>query len=217
MSSYDSYGEDIAGQAYSSYADTPGDAGGNDNFVPPTTIRTTDPTDLIDVAPPPSQRLNLIDRLGGGIRSIKDYFGDPDNQAGIFSGSVGAALFGPLAGIITGLAGRRFASRNNNLLTGINTIDYDNTLPFILPEAKPFRGSGNVPPIVYDTDISDLMANKITDYKIGDISDKTFDAAINSGFNPYTGEELKPGEAEDLKNERNKGTGINTIDTTMIV
>tara|TARA_R100000700_G_scaffold8831_2_gene12831 strand:+ start:2864 stop:3460 length:597 start_codon:yes stop_codon:yes gene_type:complete len=142
MSSYDSYGEDIAGQAYSSYADTPGDAGGNDNFVPPTTIRTTDPTDLIDVAPPPSQRLNLIDRLGGGIRSIKDYFGDPDNQAGIFSGSVGAALFGPLAGIIAGLAGRRFASRNNNLLTGINTIDYDNTSPvtspFILPEPKPF-------------------------------------------------------------------------------
>ena len=36
------------------------------------------------------------------------------------------------------------------------------------------------------------------------ISDKTFNAAINSGFNPYTGEELKPGEAEQLQDQRNK-------------
>ena len=44
------------------------------------------------------------------------------------------------------------------------------------------------------------------DYRVGDISNKTFDAAINSGFNPYTGEELKPGEAQQLQNERNQRT-----------
>jgi hypothetical protein len=128
MSSYDSYGEDIAGQAYSSYADTPGDAGGNDNFVIPTTITTINPTDREDIAPPPSQRLNLIDRLGGGIQGIKDYFGDPDNRSGILSGLIGTALFGPFGGIVAGSAGKRFSARNNNLLTGMNTIDYDDPI-----------------------------------------------------------------------------------------
>tara|TARA_R100001163_G_scaffold42872_1_gene32366 strand:+ start:418 stop:1218 length:801 start_codon:yes stop_codon:yes gene_type:complete len=163
----------------------------------------------------------ISDIIGGGVQNIKNYLTDPSRRTGILSGLIGSALFGPFAGLVAGSLGQRFASRNNNLLTGMNTIDYDNTppvtSPFILPEPKPFRGSGNIPPIFYDSDISDLMANKLFDYKIGDISDKTFNGAINAGFNPYTGEELKPGEAEDLKNERNKGTGINTIDTTMIV
>jgi hypothetical protein len=44
------------------------------------------------------------------------------------------------------------------------------------------------------------------DYRVGDISNKTFDAAIKSGYNPYTGEELKPGEAEQLQNKRNQRT-----------
>ena len=175
MSSYDSYGEDIAGQAYSSYADTPGDAGGNDNFTPPTTIRTTDPTDLIDVAPPPSQRLNLIDRLGGGIRSIKDYFGDPDRQTGILSGLIGSALFGPFAGIAAGMAGQRFASRNNNLLLGMNTIDNVNTPPFVLPETKPFFIDQDIRPQYADaskTQLKDYLNILNPDFKLDEILDE---------------------------------------------
>ena len=42
------------------------------------------------------------------------------------------------------------------------------------------------------------------EYKVGNISDKMFDASIRSGFNPYTQQELKPGEAEQLKTERNQ-------------
>ena len=44
------------------------------------------------------------------------------------------------------------------------------------------------------------------EYKVGNISDKMFDASIQSGFNPYTGAELKPGEAEQLTAERNQQT-----------
>ena len=43
-------------------------------------------------------------------------------------------------------------------------------------------------------------------YKVGNISDKMFDASIRSGFNPYTQQELKPGEAEQLTAERNQQT-----------
>jgi len=208
MSSYDSYGEDIAGQAYSSYADTPGDAGGNDNFTPPTTIRTTNPTDLIDVAPPPSQRLNLIDRLSGGIQGIKDYFGDPDRQTGIFSGLVGSTLFGPFAGIAAGMAGQRFASRNNNLLTGMNTIDYNNVNipPFTLPETKPF---------FIDQDIRPKYAS--FDYRIG-LSNKTIDAALALGINPNTGETLTDEEIDALQQQKqNNQSGITKIKQGMMV
>jgi hypothetical protein len=44
------------------------------------------------------------------------------------------------------------------------------------------------------------------EYKVGNISDKMFDASIRSGFNPYTQQELKPGEAEQLTAERNQQT-----------
>ena len=44
------------------------------------------------------------------------------------------------------------------------------------------------------------------EYKVGNISDKMFDASIQSGLNPYTGAELKPGEAEQLTAERNQQT-----------
>ena len=172
-----SYGEDIAGQAYSSYAETPGDAGGNDNFVPPTTIRTTDPTVGFDVEPPPSQRLNLIDRLSGGIRGIKDFFGDPDNRTGILSGLIGSALFGPFGGILAGSAGQRFAARNNNLLTGMNTIDYDNvnTPPFALPETKPFFINQNIGPQYADaskTQLKDFLNILNPDFKLDEILDE---------------------------------------------
>jgi hypothetical protein len=44
------------------------------------------------------------------------------------------------------------------------------------------------------------------EYRVGNISDKMFDASIQSGLNPYTGAELKAGEAEQLTAERNQQT-----------
>ena len=212
---FDTYGEDIAGQSYASFGETRGDSGGGDNnedSVKRTTIRTTDPTVGFDREPPPSERLNLISRIGGGaIQGIKDYFGDPSNRTGIVSSLIGTALLGPLAGLISGVVGQRFGA-GDNLLQGINTIELDDN--FLMPRNVPVNIKRDIPNFPPDMN---LYANKPFDYRIGDISDKTFDAAINSGFNPYTGEELKPGEAEQLQDQRDKQGGITTTNTTMTV
>ena len=143
---FDTYGEDIAGQSYASFGETRGDSGGGDNnedSVKRTTIRTTDPTVGFDREPPPSERLNLISRIGGGaIQGIKDYFGDPSNRTGIVSGLIGTALLGPLAGLISGVVGQRFGARDN-LLQGINTIELDDN--FLMPRNIPVNIKRDIP------------------------------------------------------------------------
>ena len=143
---FDTYGEDIAGQSYASFGETRGDSGGGDNnedSVKRTTIRTTDPTVGFDREPPPSERLNLISRIGGGaIQGIKDYFGDPSNRTGIVSSLIGTALLGPLAGLISGVVGQRFGARDN-LLQGINTIELDDN--FLMPRNVPVNIKRDIP------------------------------------------------------------------------
>ena len=143
---FDTYGEDIAGQSYASFGETRGDSGGGDNnedSVKRTTIRTTDPTVGFDREPPPSERLNLISRIGGGaIQGIKDYFGDPSNRTGIVSSLIGTALLGPLAGLISGVVGQKFGARDN-LLQGINTIELDDN--FLMPRNVPVNIKRDIP------------------------------------------------------------------------
>ena len=164
---FDTYGEDIAGQSYASFGETRGDSGGGDNnedSVKRTTIRTTDPTVGFDREPPPSERLNLISRIGGGaIQGIKDYFGDPSNRTGIVSGLIGTALLGPLAGLVSGVVGQRFGARDN-LLQGINTIELDDN--FLMPRNVPVNIKRDIPNFPPDMNLYAFRPGSLLDKAI---------------------------------------------------
>ena len=200
MSAFDNYGEDIGGQSYSSYSDTPGDSGGGGDG--PRSI--TDPTKGFDIAPPPAERLSFLDRVksfGGDI-----FKGITSLALGLSPQNLIASQFLPT--VIGSLKDRLFP----NYKTGINTIELDDrfTMPMNKPNI-PFLTEGGITDLRYSPEILGQMANK-PDYKVGDISDKTFNAAIGSGYNPYTGEELQPGEAQELQDQRNQSNlGLGTF------
>ena len=146
--------------------------------------------------------LSAIERaVQNTVQNTKNYLSQPVNQRGIFGSLLGGALFGPFGALLGGSLGQRFGGTIQNTIKNTFTDrpgPYGNTIPFTNPRCdKQFT----MP--MYKPDIEGLMANK-PDYKVGDISDKTFDAAIGSGFNPYTGEELQPGEAQELQDQRNQ-------------
>ena len=123
MSAFDNYGEDIGGQSYSSFAETPGDSGGGSDG--PRTL--TDPTKGFDIPPPPSERLSLLDRIKsfggdvlGGITSL---------ALGLTPQSLIASQF--LPNVIGSLKDRFFPTYK----TGINTIELDDR--FTMPQTKP--------------------------------------------------------------------------------
>ena len=146
--------------------------------------------------------LSAIERaVQNTVQNTKNYLSQPVNQRGIFGSLLGGALFGPFGALLGGSLGQRFGGTIQNTIKNTFTDGsgpYGNTIPFTNPR---FDKQFTMP--MYKPDIEGLMANK-PDYKVGDISDKTFDAAIGSGFNPYTGEELQPGEAQELQDQRNQ-------------
>jgi len=154
---------------------------------------------------------NLGDRFSSGARTIGDYY--KNNSRGILGSMIGSALLGgPLGLILGGYAGRNFDSIRDRFYSDVETDENENTElranPFltqfgVMPNQKPdIFQEGPYPGIP-----ENQMANK-PDYKVGDISDKTFNAAIGSGFNPYTGEELQPGEAQELEDQRNNQSNL---------
>ena len=144
------------------------------------------------------------DNDGGGLSNIINYISD--NKKGILQNIIGTALLGPAYPMIgLGLAGIGKLS-SNNLID--DTDEGGGIKDKFKDTLDRFKQLG---------DPNKYLANKPLDYRIGDISDKTFNAAIGSGFNPYTGEELKPGEAEQLQDQRDKQGGITTTNTTMTV
>tara|TARA_R100001126_G_scaffold100650_2_gene79147 strand:+ start:117 stop:677 length:561 start_codon:yes stop_codon:yes gene_type:complete len=139
MSAFDNYGEDIGGQSYSSYADTPGDAGGGDEG-PRTPI---DPTKGFDIPPPPSERLSLLDRIKdlggdvlGGITSL---------ALGLTPQSLMASQFLPT--LFSSVRDRFFPTYK----TGINTIELDDR--FTMPRNKPGITRINIPNFPPDMDL----------------------------------------------------------------
>jgi len=161
------------------------------------------------------------------VQKTKDFLSQPVNQRGIIGSLIGGALLGPFGAFLGGSLGQRYGGAAQNKVTdffGGGPSPYGDYIPFTNPRFEkqftmpmkepniPFLTEGGITNIDipnFDPDMN-LYANK-PDYKIGDISDKTFDGAINSGFNPYTGEELKPGEAEKLRDQRNNQSGINQL------
>jgi len=148
----------------------------------------------------------------------------PTYQAPTFRnrmGSLGNAMAGGVLGLINPLAGLAFKGYNyfkDQVPRAFSNFKSTNTLEEFRDK---MRGYGKTMPTYSNNpafggieslgiDINDLVANR-PDYNVGDISDKTFDAAIGSGFNPYTGEELKPGEAQELQDQRNNQSGINQL------
>ena len=134
MSAFDNYGEDIGGQSYSSYSDTPGDSGGGSDG--PRTL--TDPTKGFDIAPPPSERLSLLDRIKdfggnvlGGITSL---------ALGLTPQSLMASQF--LPNVFGSIKNRFFPTYE----TGINTIELDDrfTMPMNKPRNIPFLTEGGI-------------------------------------------------------------------------
>ena len=212
-----SYGEDM-GAAYSSSPSGGGTGpsggddgygGGDENPRPTyaqqlTKIQTQGDDDF-------ERDLALATRTRRG--GIIDYISDNpvtnyirDNRKGILSNIIGTALLGPAYPMIgLGLAGIG-KLRSNNLID--DTDEGGGIKDKFKDTLDRFKQLG---------DPNKYLANKPLDYRIGDISDKTFNAAIGSGFNPYTGEELKPGEAEELQDQRDKQGGITTTNTTMTV
>ena len=135
MSAFDNYGEDIGGQSYSSYSDTPGDSGGGSDG--PRTL--TDPTKGFDIAPPPSERLSFLDRVksfGGDVLS-----GITSLALGLTPQSLIASQFLPT--VIGSLKDRLFPTYK----TGINTIELDDR--FTMPMNKPT----NIPSGIIGIDI----------------------------------------------------------------
>ena len=123
MSAFDNYGEDIGGQSYSSYSDTPGDSGGGGEG-PRTPI---DPTKGFDIAPPPAERLSFLDRVksfGGDI-----FKGITSLALGLSPQNLIASQFLPT--VIGSLKDRLFPDYK----TGINTIELDDR--FTMPMNKP--------------------------------------------------------------------------------
>ena len=123
MSAFDNYGEDIGGQSYASFAETPGDSGGGSDG--PRTL--TDPTKGFDIPPPPSERLSLLDRIKsfggnvlGGITSL---------ALGLTPQNLMVSQFLPT--VIGSLKDRFFPTYK----TGINTIELDDR--FTMPQTKP--------------------------------------------------------------------------------
>ena len=163
--------------------------------------------------------LSAIERaVQNTVQNTKNYLSQPVNQRGIFGSLLGGALFGPFGALLGGSLGQRFGGTIQNTIKNTFTDGpglYGNTIPFTNPRFDkqftmpmykpdiPFLTDGGIKDFKYSPEIEGLMANK-PDYKVGDISDKTFDAAIGSGFNPYTGEELQPGEAQELQDQRNQ-------------
>ena len=126
----------------------------------------------VDDSPP-----TISDIIGGGVQNIKNYLTDPSRRTGILSGLIGSALFGPFSGVIAGSLGQRFASRNNNLSAGMNTIDYNNvnTPPFVLPETKPFFIDQNIGPRYADASknqLKDYLNILNPDFKLDEILDE---------------------------------------------
>ena len=158
------------------------------------------------------------------VQRTKDFLSQPANRRGIIGSLIGGALLGPFGALLGGSLGQRYGGNVSSFFDGPKTDTSDTEIEmltragllpnqFTMPMNKPnipILTDGGITNIRTFPEISNLMANK-PDYKVGDISDKTFDAAIGSGFNPYTGEELKPGEAEELKDQRNNQSGINQL------
>jgi hypothetical protein len=149
-------------------------------------------------------------KFNQGITGIGNYY--QNNSRGILGSILGSAMFGPLGMILGGYAGRNFDSIRDRFSPDYETDDtIENTELRAKPFSMPFGVMPNQKPVIFQDgpslNISNLMANK-PDYKVGDISDKTFNAAIGSGFNPYTGEELQPGEAQELEDQRNNQSNL---------
>ena len=148
MSAFDNYGEDIGGQSYSSYSDTPGDSGGGGDG--PRSI--TDPTKGFDIAPPPAERLSFLDRVksfGGDI-----FKGITSLALGLSPQNLIASQFLPT--VIGSLKDRLFPAYK----TGINTIELDDrfTMPMNKPNI-PFLTEGGITDLRYSPEILGQMAD----------------------------------------------------------
>ena len=165
--------------------------------------------------------LSAIERaVQNTVQNTKNYLSQPVNQRGILGTLLGGALFGPFGAFLGGSLGQKFGGGVQRSVTDFfknKPSPYGNTIPFTNPRFdKQFtiptnKPDGGITNLRYSPEILSQMANK-PDYKVGDISDKTFNAAIGSGFNPYTGEELQPGEAQELQDQRNQSNlGLGTF------
>ena len=182
MSAFDNYGEDIGGQSYSSYSDTPGDSGGGSDG--PRTL--TDPTKGFDIAPPPSERLSFLDRVksfGGDVLS-----GITSLALGLTPQSLIASQFLPT--VIGSLKDRLFPTYK----TGINTIELDDrfTMPMNKPDI-PFLTEGGITTLRDIPEIKDQMAKldglALTQMRI--LENK-------AGMAPFTGKPLTDKEQKTL-------------------
>ena len=138
------------------------------------------------------------DRIRGFGTGFKNYFSDPSNRRGMLSNIALTSLFGPLGLLFSGLARTsKFQDmlsnlKGDDLLQGTNTIDFDKPR-FDKPVIDlRFRDGKNITdePVVYDTDISDLVAE----------SSKTNRELLDKNLNP----DLKVDEFMDKKEQREK-------------
>tara|TARA_Y100000593_G_scaffold81014_1_gene151381 strand:- start:50 stop:751 length:702 start_codon:yes stop_codon:yes gene_type:complete len=114
-----------------------------------------------------SNRLsNFIDKVGGGIGNVSNYYTNSANQKGILGTLLGSMFFGPLGGILGGMYGRGMF-KNPFTVTTDDSITQDSNLidprfmgsqgwgitSNLLPKDKPVK-SGESP----FPDISNLVA-----------------------------------------------------------
>ena len=140
----------------------------------------------------------VTDRVKGFGTGVKNYLSDPSNRRGLLSNIALTSLFGPLGLLFSGLARTsKFQDmlgnlKGDDLLQGTNTIDFDKPR-FDKPVIDlRFRDGKNITdePVVYDTDISDLVAD----------SSKTNRELLDKILNP----DLKVDEFMDKKEQREK-------------
>ena len=187
MSAFDNYGEDIGGQSYASYSDTPGDSGGGSDG--PRTL--TDPTKGFDIEPPPSERLSLLDR-------IKDFGGNV--LGGITSLALGVTpqnlMVSQFLPTVIGSLQDRFSPTYK---TGINTIELDNR--FTMPQTKPGIIGIDIPNFDPDMNLYAFNPNSL------------LDKAIKNAYSGYKelgiGEDkLKDLMKKDIEQNKKDGTPL---------
>ena len=116
-----------------------------------------------------SNRLsNFIDKVGGGIGNVSNYYTNSANQKGILGTLLGSMFFGPLGGILGGMYGRGMfknpftVQTDESITQDSNLIDQRfmgsmGVTPQILPQKKPIQLG--TPPY---TNIEPLMAKQLT-------------------------------------------------------
>jgi len=209
----DTYGEDIGGQSYGSYTNTPGDGGGltgSDGDTPEEQIlgRTTGSR---TINPPGEGGLSdYFNTIGGGIRNIGNYY--KNNSRGILGSMLGSMFMGPLGMILGGYAGRNFDSIKDRF-----SPDYDpdkdedtelrnkllSTQFGVMPKPKPEGILGirkNLP------DISNLQAKlNVVEQRAYDNLKGIVDAVGPGMLNDNQKQQLE--QLEQKKNESNLGLG----------